>query len=183
MIHQTKLNQFSRTIIVELLAIDLSTCSRCIGSLTNVEQAIATLQQVLASTGTVVQFHKILVESEAQAKQLQFVSSPTIRVNGHDIILETTESHCNDCSDLSGSEGGTVCRTWSYQDATHTEAPVGMIMDAILRIIYQNDEASPSVVHPAIEVPQNLQRFFQDKAKKSISCGRKSAVSTNCGCS
>lgn len=82
---KTTLNQVSRTLTIELLAIDLSTCSRCTGSLSNVEQAIATLQSVLALTGTVVQLHKILVESEAQAKQLRFVSSPTIRVNDCDI--------------------------------------------------------------------------------------------------
>jgi hypothetical protein len=146
-----------------------------------VEQAIATLQQVLASTGTVVQFHEILVESEAQAKQLRFVSSPTIRVNGHDIILETTESRCGDCSDISGSEGGTACRTWSYQGTTHTEAPVGMIVDAILRAIYQT-EAVP-LAPTTIEVPQNLQQFFQDKAKQASACGGKSAVTSGCGCS
>lgn len=182
MTSQKPLNQFPRTLTVELLAIDLSSCSRCTGSLSNVEQAIATLQSVLASTGTVVQFHKILVESEAQAKQLQFVSSPTIRVNGRDIILETTESRCGDCSDISGSKGGTACRTWSYQGATHTEAPVGMIVDAILREIYQNEVSAP-VVPTAIEVPKNLQQFFQDKAQKATTCGAKSAVSSGCGCS
>jgi hypothetical protein len=179
---QKTLNQFPRTLTVELLAIDLSTCSRCTGSLSNAEKAIATLQQVLASTGTVVQFHKILVESEAQAKQLQFVSSPTIRVNGHDIILETTESRCGDCSDISGSAGGTACRTWSYQGETHTEAPIGMIVDAILRELYQN-AASPPVEPSAIEVPPNLQQFFQDKSKKATTCGAKSSVSSGCGCS
>jgi Domain of unknown function (DUF2703) len=176
------LNPFPRTLTVELLAIDLSTCSRCTGSLSNVEQAIATLQQVLASTGTVVQFHKILVESEVQAKQLQFVSSPTIRVNGHDIILETTESCCGDCSDISGSAGGTACRTWPYHGETHTEAPIGMIVDAILRELYQN-EALPPAVSSAIEVPQNLQQFFQAKAQKAITAGAKSAGSNGCGCS
>ncbi|MBD2341560.1 DUF2703 domain-containing protein [Calothrix sp. FACHB-156] len=179
---QKTLNQFPRTLIVELLAIDLSTCSRCTGSLSNLEQAIATLQQVLALTGTVVQFHKILVESAQQAKQLRFVSSPTIRVNGRDIILDTTESRCGDCSDISGSAEGTACRTWSYQGTTHTEAPVGIIVDAIIREIDQ-DEVSPPIVPTAIEVPQNLQQFFQDKSKKAIACGAKSAVSCGCFCS
>lgn len=179
---KTKLNQVSRTLTIELLALDLSTCSRCTGSLSNLEQAIASLQSVLALTGTVVQFRKILVESEARAKQLRFVSSPTIRVNGHDIILETTESPCGDCSDISGSAGGTACRTWSYQGETHTEAPVGMIVDAILRELDQN-AAPPSVVPFAIEVPQNLQQFFQDKAQKATTCGARSAVPCGCGCS
>jgi Domain of unknown function (DUF2703) len=166
---KTTLNQYSRTLNIELLAIDLSTCSRCTGSLSNLKQAIAILQQVFTSTGIVVQFHKILVESELQAKQFQFVSSPTILVNGRDIILETTESCCGDCSEISGSQGGTACRTWLYQGKSYTEAPVGMIVDAILREIYQN-EASVSVISNQIEVPQNLRQFFQDKAKKTGCC-------------
>ncbi len=172
-----------RMLHIQLLAIDLSTCSRCTGSLSNVEQAIATLQPVLASTGTVIQFQRILVESVAQAEQLRFVSSPTIRVNGHDIILETTESRCGDCSDISGSTEGTACRTWSYQGETYTEAPVGMIVDAILREIYQGEDPVPGVSHP-MEVPQNLQQFFRDKGKKVGSCcGTKPPAATGCGCS
>jgi hypothetical protein len=177
----TSVNPASRTLDIDLLALDLSTCSRCTGSLSNVEEAIATLQQVLGSTGIVVQLHKIVVESEEQAKQLQFVSSPTIRVNGQDISLETTESRCGDCSDISGSEGGTVCRTWSYQGKRYTEAPVGMIVDAILRHIYQTQVPSRITVN-SVEVPQNLRQFFQDKAKKATACGSKPAVSDSCGC-
>jgi hypothetical protein len=176
----TTLNHSPRTLNIELLAIDLSTCSRCTGSLSNLEQALATLEPVLASIGTIVQFHKILVESEAQAKQLQFVSSPTIRVNGRDVILERTESCCDDCSEISGSGGGITCRTWSYQGESYTEAPVGLIVKAILRQIYQNEASVP--VANAIEVPQNLQQFFQDKAKKAASCGTTQTASTGCGC-
>lgn len=176
----TTLNHSPRLLNIELLALDLSTCSRCTKSLSNLEQAIATLGSVLASIGTIVQFHKILVESEAQAKQLQFVSSPTIRVNGRDVILERTESCCDDCSEISGSGGGITCRTWSYQGESYTEAPVGLIVEAILRQIYQNE--APVPVANAIEVPQNLKQFFQDKAKKA-SCGTTQTASTGCcGC-
>lgn len=52
-----------RTLTIELLALDLSTCSRCTGSLSNVEQAIATLQPVLASTGTVMRGSQPLAAS------------------------------------------------------------------------------------------------------------------------
>jgi Domain of unknown function (DUF2703) len=182
MLPQKTLNPVSRKISIELLAIDFSTCSRCLGSLSNLEQAIATLQPVLALIGTDVQFYKILVESAVQAKQLQFFSSPTIRVNGHDIILETTENRCGDCSDISGLAGGTACRTWSYQGETHTEAPVGIIVDAILRQLYQKESPFP-IVPSAIELPQNLQQFFQDKAQKATPCGAKSAAPRGCCCS
>lgn len=178
----TTLAPAPRTINIELLAIDLSICSRCTGSLSNLEQAIAILDPVFASIGTKIEFHKILVESEAQARQLQFVSSPTIRVNGQDIILETTESHCGDCSEISGSQEGTACRTWLYQGESHTEAPVGMIVDAVLRKIYQNESQIPAVANP-IAVPQNLQQFFQAKLKKAAACGSAPTVSTGCCCS
>jgi hypothetical protein len=57
-----------------------------------------------------------------------------------------------------------------------------MIVDAILRELYQN-AASPPVEPSAIEVPPNLQQFFQDKSKKATTCGAKSSVSSGCGCS
>ena len=36
-----------RTVEIELLALDLNTCTRCVGSLANLQQAIALLQKVL----------------------------------------------------------------------------------------------------------------------------------------
>jgi hypothetical protein len=173
-----------------MLAIDLATCSRCTGSLANLEQAIATLQPVLASIGTAVEFHKILVESEAQAQQLRLMSSPTSRVNGQDVSLETTESRCGDCSDISGSQGGTACRTWSYQGESYTEAPVGMIVDAILRALYQAETPTSVVSTPdsaaPTAVPHNLKEFFQAKAGRKANptgcCGTPQPVATGCGC-
>jgi Domain of unknown function (DUF2703) len=161
-----------------LLALDLSTCSRCTGSLSNIEQAIAILQPVIAIVGTVIQFHKILVKSEAQAQQLQFISSPTIRVNGREIISETTESCCSDCSEISGSSEGTLCRTWFYQGEKHTEAPVGMIVDAILSEIYRNQP--PVTVTSNYEITENLKQFFHDKAETAKSCGKTQATPTGC---
>jgi hypothetical protein len=177
-VNATTLNDSPRNLNIELLALDLSTCSRCTDSLSNIEQAIVILQPVLAIAGTVIQFQKILVKSEAQAQQLQFISSPTIRVNGRDIISETTESCCNDCSEISGSSAGTVCRTWFYQGEKHPEAPVGMIVDAILSEIYQNQ--SPVSVTSNYEVPQNLKQFFQGKSEKAKSSEKTQAKLTGC---
>lgn len=52
-------NSAPRMLNIQLLAIDLSTCSRCTRSLSNVEQAIAILQPIRASTGTVIQFQTV----------------------------------------------------------------------------------------------------------------------------
>lgn len=170
-----------RTLDIELLAIDLSTCSRCTGSLANVEQAITILREVLASTGTTVRFRQVLVESVTQAQQLRMVSSPTIRINGRDLVLETLESRCGDCSEIAGSTRGTECRLWSYQGQTYTEAPVGMIVEALLREMYRNEVPIPDPAIP-VEMPDNLRRFFHDKAEKAASCGTASTTSTGCGC-
>ena len=156
----------NRSIEIELLALDLNTCTRCVGSQANLEHALATTQHVLQVTGYDVQVRTIVIKSEEQARQHNFVTSPTIRINGHDIALETLESHCDSCTDLCGCEEGTNCRVWRYQGQEYTEAPVGMIVDALLREVYSG--AQPLGAPPAIDdVPENLTRFFSGKAAKA----------------
>ena len=156
----------TRSIDIELLALDLNTCTRCVGSQANLAQALATAQHVLQVTGHDVQVRTILIESEEQARQHHFVTSPTIRINGHDIALETLESHCDSCTDLCGCEEGTNCRVWRYQGQEYTEAPVGMIVDALLREVYSG---APLLGAPPFvsEAPENLTRFFHGKAAKA----------------
>ena len=156
----------TRSINIELLALDLNTCTRCVGSQANLEHALATTQHVLQMTGYEVQVRTIVIESEEQARQYNFVTSPTIRMNGHDIALETVESRCDSCTDLCGCEEGTTCRVWQYQGQEYTEAPVGMIVDALLREVYSGTQ--PLAVPPPVrDVPENLTRFFSGKAAKA----------------
>jgi hypothetical protein len=89
---------------IELLALDLTSCDRCRGTLTNIEAAIETLRPVLEVMGAQVLVRKLVIESEEQAHRHRFVTSPTIRVNGRDIAFETLESQCEACSDLCGCE-------------------------------------------------------------------------------
>ncbi len=149
-----------RTVEIELLALDLNTCTRCVGSLANIQQAIALLQGVLEATGTTVSVIQRLIESEAQARQHQFVTSPTIRINGRDIALETVESPCDACSDLCGCNGGVACRVWRYRGEEYIEAPVGMIVDAMLTAIYRDTSTVPAAPQPYTGVPNNLRQFF-----------------------
>jgi hypothetical protein len=166
---------------IELLALDLKTCTRCVGSQANLEQALATAQHVLQVTGHDVQVRTILIESEAQARQHNFVTSPTIRINGHDIALETLESHCDSCTDLCGCEEGTTCRVWRYQGQEYTEAPVGMIVDALLREVYSG--APPLDAPPPVSgVSENLTRFLSSKAAKAASASSCCAPSEQTTC-
>lgn len=167
---------------IELFALDLNTCTRCVGSQANLEHALATTQHVLQVIGYDVQVRTIVIESEEQARQLHFATSPTIRINGHDIALETLESHCDSCTDLCGCEEGTNCRVWRYHGQEYTEAPVGMIVDALLREVYR-DAPPREEAQVVSEVPANLTRFFSSKAAKEApvsSCCAPSKQATCC---
>lgn len=156
-----------RVVDVELLAIDLSTCTRCTGTLGNIEEAIDAVRRVAEPTGTSIRLRKTLIETEEQALQHRFVSSPTIRVNGRDIVFETQESRCDSCTDLCGCDEGTSCRVWSYQGKEHTEAPVGLVVEALLREIAETSATGrPSGASAAFTVPENLRRFFAGRASK-----------------
>lgn len=154
-----------RFIDIELLALDLNSCTRCVGTLSNMEKAIDMVRPILDIMQVQVNVKKTVVESEDQARQLAFVTSPTVRINGHDITFETIESKCDSCTDLCGCEEGTSCRVWNYQGKDFTEAPVGLIVESMLRMIFPNNREPWGGKAPDfIDVPENLQRFFQGKS-------------------
>ena len=126
----------SRVLDLELLALDLGTCTRCVGTLANIEAAIEIVRPVLAVTGTSVRVETMIVGSEDEARRHRFTSSPTIRIDGRDIVFDTLESRCEPCTDLCGCDEGTSCRVWRYQDQEHTEAPVGLVAEALLRGVF-----------------------------------------------
>lgn len=153
-----------RLVEVELLAIDLTACTRCVGSLANIETAVAAVGPVLEATGARATVRKRIIESEDEARRLGFVSSPTIRVNGLDIAPELLESPCQSCTELCGCAGGTRCRVWRYRGEEYSEAPVGLILEAVLREVLASDDRPNDPPADHREVPDNLHRFFQNKA-------------------
>ena len=122
----------ARSVIeIELLALDLAACTRCTGTLKNIETAIKLLRPALATTGRELRFRKVVIASEDQARWHRFTLSPTIRVNGRDLAVESVETPCESCADLCGCAEGTTCRQWRYLGRDHTEAPVGLIVEAL----------------------------------------------------
>jgi hypothetical protein len=107
------------------------------------------------ATGVEVELRKIKVESEEQARAMRFVSSPTIRIDGRDIALELAESSCGSCSEIAGQT--TECREWIYRGERYTEAPIGMIVEALVGALYHRE---PAPAQPYTDVPENLKRFF-----------------------
>ena len=149
---------------MELLALDLTTCSRCVGTLDNIERAIDIVRPVLDVSGVQLSVRKRFVESEEQARQYKFVTSPTVRINGRDIAFETLESHCGSCTDLCGCDEGTDCRVWRYRGEEYTEAPVGLVVEEILREIFGGHSDSVGDIPAYRGVPENLRRFFRSKS-------------------
>jgi hypothetical protein len=191
----------TRELVIDFLYLDLETCTRCRGTDANLEAALAQVRHVLDAAGMEVAVRKTLVASAEQAQALDFISSPTIRVNGQDIALELRQSSCTECGETCGCDGAIDCRVWLWQGQEYTQAPPAMIMDAILRAVYGGVEhavAAPSVAG----VPENLARFFAGKAhqvaevasccapseqlaccepsQKASCCGE--ATSSGCGC-
>lgn len=82
----------TRRLNIEFLYLNLSVCTRCRETGASLEEAVSEVAGVLEATGLQVAMRKIRVESEEQARELGFASSPTIRINGQDIQPDVKES-------------------------------------------------------------------------------------------
>lgn len=159
------MNPPSRPLIVELLAIDLSTCGRCTGTDRNIAAAVHELRPILAQADVRLQFRKTVVQTAQQAVILRFRSSPTVRINGRDVAIEFRESRCGDCTALHGKKPCEVdCRVWVWQDREYTEAPKVLIVDAILRAYPAAFEDWPPAPTEPFELPENLKWFFENRS-------------------
>ncbi len=167
----TAIQSGNKKVEIDFLYLDLEVCTRCKGTDANLAIALESVAKVLEASDVEVVVRKTLVDSEQRALELGFISSPTIRVNGHDIALEFRESGCASCGEACGCDGEVDCRVWVYRGAEHTVAPVPMIVDAILSAVYSVPEevAKPAPTDDKA-ISQNLKRFFTGKAAKQRSC-------------
>jgi hypothetical protein len=147
-------------VAIDFLFLDTSACGRCSKTGANIDLALAAVAQVLRATDARVELRRIHVQSAEHARELRFVSSPTIRVNGRDIALQPLESECG--ADECGCGPGASCRVWRYAGREYAEAPVGLIVDALLAELYAG---TPRTHAPpaAYELPDNLRRVFAAK--------------------
>jgi hypothetical protein len=151
----------TRTLQIGFLFLDLDTCTRCRATDATLLEAIARTRPALDAAGVAVSVTKTLVASEAQARALGFVSSPTIRIDGVDIAGELVESACDSCSDSCACNGGVDCRDWVWRGERSHEPPLGLIVEAILRHAGGADPASPAASQPDPGVvPANLRQYF-----------------------
>jgi hypothetical protein len=151
---------------IEFLFLDLDVCTRCKETDANLQTALRILQEVLQASGTDISMRKVLVDSEETARRFMILSSPTIRVNGHDIALNFRETPCDSCAGACACDGGVDCRVWAYEGKEYTEAPVPLIVDALLSEIYESQSADRPASGRPFELSENLKYFFEAKAAK-----------------
>ena len=71
-----------RMIDIELLAIDLSRCTRCQGTLNHFHQAIEIIRPALEAMEINANVRQILIDSEEMSLLHRFATSPMVRMNG-----------------------------------------------------------------------------------------------------
>ena len=152
----------TRQLQIEFLFLDLDTCTRCRATDQTLLEAIERTRPALDAAGVTVSLAKTLVAGEAQARQLGFVSSPTIRIDGVDIAGELVQSACDTCSEACACDGGVDCRDWIYQGERSTQPPLGLIVEAIMRHAADADPGSaiPARPEPPVVPPDNLRQYF-----------------------
>ena len=153
---------------IDFLFLDLKTCDRCRGTDSSLESALEVVRDRLDATGTEVEIRKIHVESAEQARELRFVSSPTVRVNDRDVALELRESSCGSEACTDGCGEHVDCRVWVHEGIEHTVPPVELIVDAIERELYAEPVVERGPAAEAYRLPENLERFFAGKA--AVAC-------------
>lgn len=147
-----------KQLIIDFLYLDLSVCERCQGAEKNLDEAINEVSVVLKAAGFDIVVNKINITSKELAIKYEFLSSPTIRVNGNDIEVEVKESCCQDCGNLCGDN--VDCRVWVYEGVEYNEPPKAMIINAIFKEIYGGRKAD-SVKKSDYVLPNNLKVFFE----------------------
>lgn len=148
-----------KNLTIDFLYLDLTVCERCQGADTNLDLAVNEVSKVLDAAGYDIKVNKVNVTSEELAIKHEFISSPTIRINGRDIDLNGKETVCKECGDLCG-DSGVECRVWEYEGKEYTEPPAAMIINAIMKAVYSNANLSPSE-HGEYVLPENLRTFFK----------------------
>ena len=116
-------------VVLELFALDTIACGPCVSAMASLHAAAATLSHELTGDGYVVATRVILLENTTHAAELGISSSPTVRVNGHDIALDTDEAPCTTCSALAGVS--IECRTYEWDGQRFDHPPVPLIVDAV----------------------------------------------------
>ena len=154
-----------KKVLVEYLYLDLATCERCIGTDNVLDEVMLTITPALRLAGYEAEYHKIEMTTAELAIRHQFLSSPTIRVNGQDICESVKENICGCCSEISGTD--VDCRIFEYNGKTYETPPKEMLAEAVLNTVFGMTKCGCSC--GGYELPDNLRNFYDGK-KNNTEC-------------
>jgi NAD-dependent dihydropyrimidine dehydrogenase PreA subunit/glutaredoxin len=157
-----------KKVVVEFLYLDLDTCDRCVGTDHALGDVMMVLTPALELAGFEVEYNKVEMATAEIAKQYQFLSSPTIRVNGIDIGGPVQENSCGCCSEISGADAD--CRVFKYGGQLYEVPPKEMLAESVLRAVF-GETANGNTCGEYV-LPGNLKTFYEGKSRQSCSCGR-----------
>ncbi len=161
-------DELTQKVLVEYLYLDLETCERCMGTDQVLAAVVQTLTPALELAGYKVEYNKVEMETVELAVQYQFLSSPTIRVNGKDICTSVKENSCGCCSDISGTD--VDCRVFEYDGETYEVPPQEMLASDILRSVFEVVSEGRSC-ETEYTLPGNLKSFYEGKKNIGCACG------------
>jgi hypothetical protein len=150
----------NKQITIDFLYLDLSVCTRCQGTDKSLEEAISEASKLLQAAGYEIILNKVNITSEDLAYKYEFISSPTIRVNGKDIAMDVKETVCEDCGDLCGDQS-VECRVWTYEGEDYNIPPKAFIINAMLMEVYAGQPVEDK--KEAYVLPENLKKFYSTK--------------------
>jgi hypothetical protein len=148
---------------IDLLVIDLQTCARCVPTRDQLQTATRLLAPVAEALGIELRYRTIVVQTSEEARGHGLLTSPTIRLNGHDIAQDIRESACESCGDFTDNNTIVDCREWHYRGRVYSATPLPLLLEAIMGAMLTIDDIPPVVPAALTELPQNLQRYFDNK--------------------
>lgn len=155
---------------IELLVIDLKTCQRCVPTCDQLKTAMRLLAPVADALGIELKYHEVVVQTPEQAMEQSLLSSPTIRLNGRDIAQDIRESKCESCGELTNDNTPVDCREWHYRGKVYSAAPLPLLIESIMVAMLMDMDTPPAAPSPLEKLPDNLQRYFNDKKPSSGCC-------------
>lgn len=120
--------------------------------------------------GIELRYRQVVVQTAEEAKKYGLLTSPTIRLNGRDIAQDIRESLCESCGDLTDNNTKVDCREWHYRGKVYPAAPLPLLLESIMGAMVKIDETTPVVPSSFDELPENLQRYFDNKKGRGSSC-------------
>lgn len=114
---------------IERLSISFQYCEQC----PSYEQALERLRKVLVEENVQATLEIIKVQSDEQARQLQFIGSPTIQINGKDIDTPSSSIYRAD-----------ACRIYTLDDGRVSPLPSENMIRKTVRSCRESLKRVPS---------------------------------------